>query len=354
MIRNTKNLKGKRILIYGGSFDPVHKGHIHLLKLAIKKIKPNLIFIIPNSVPPLKEHNNFATNKQRLEMCKIAFSSISNLTVSDWEIKNFKNKISYTYKTIENFRKIYQNDQLFFLIGSDRLQDFKEWENWQYILQNVTLVVGSRSDKKIQVPISEFIEIKIKPIDISSHELRIEPNKKYLDSKIIKYIFEQRLYTELQVKNLMSDYRFEHTIRVKNTALEIAKSCKYHNLNQVYFAAMYHDVAKEFSEQKVLSLVKKYDKKYYPTVHTLHGLASAVYVKQHFNITDKVILNAISEHVIPHNNCSTLAKILYCADKLEPSRTKEDVSNLIYYLNLVKKDLDKGFDKLYSEIKRKY
>ena len=47
MIRNTKNLKGKRILIYGGSFDPVHKGHIHLLKLAIKKIKPNLIFIIP-------------------------------------------------------------------------------------------------------------------------------------------------------------------------------------------------------------------------------------------------------------------------------------------------------------------
>ena len=100
----------------------------------------------------LKDHllKGYSINKQRLEMCKIAFSSINNLTVSDWEIKNFKNKISYTYKTIEHFRKIYPNDQLFFLIGSDRLQDFKEWENWQYILQNVTLVVGSRNDKKIQ------------------------------------------------------------------------------------------------------------------------------------------------------------------------------------------------------------
>lgn len=354
MIRNSKNMKRKRILIYGGSFDPVHKGHTHLLKITIKKIKPNLIFVMPNSLPPLKLHNNISTNQQRLEMCKIAFSKIKNVIVSDWEIKNFKNKISYTYKTIEHFKKVYSNDQLFFLIGSDRLQDFKKWENWQYILQNASLVVGNRTDKKMSIPVSAFILVSIKPIDISSHELRVEPNKKYLDTKIIQYILEHRLYTELQIKNLMSDYRFSHTIRVKDTALEIAKSCKYDDLNQVYYAAMYHDVAKEFSKEKILSLVKKYDKKYYPTIHTIHGLASAAYVKRHFNITDKVILDAISEHVIPHDNCSTLAKIIYCADKLEPSRTKEDVSNRIYYLNLVKKDLNKGFDKLYSEIKRKY
>ena len=354
MIETNKNIKCKRILIYGGSFDPVHKGHIHLLKKAIKKIKPNLIFIMPNSIPPLKGHDNISAGQQRLEMCKITFSNIKNTIVSDWEIKNFKNKISYTFKTIEHFKKVYPNDQLFFLIGSDRLQDFKKWENWRYILQNVTLVVGNRTDKKIHIPVGKFIGILIKPIDISSHELRVEPNKKYLDAKIIKYIFEHRLYTELQIKNLMSDYRFNHTIRVKDTALEIAKSCKYSNLNQVYYAAMYHDVAKEFTKEKILSLVKKFDKKHYPTIHTLHGLASSAYVKHHFNITDKVILDAISEHVIPHDNCSTLAKIIYCADKLEPSRTKKDVSNRTYYLNLVKRDLNKGFDKLYSEIKRKY
>ena len=309
---------------------------------------------MPNSVPPLKGRNNFSTNEQRLEMCKIAFSDIKNVTISDWEIINFKNQVSYTYKTIEHFKEIYPNDQLFFLIGTDHLQDFKEWEHWQYILQNATLVVGNRNDKKLHVPVGKFIGITIKPIDISSHELRVEPNEKYLDKKVIKYIIDQRLYTEIQVKNLMSDYRFNHTIRVKDTALEIAKVAKYPDLNQVYYAAMYHDVAKEFGKDKVLSLVKNYDKNYYPTIHTLHGLASAEYVEKHFNVTDKVVLEAISEHVIPHDNCSTLTKIIYCADKLEPNRTKEDVSDRKYYLNLVKKDLNKGFDKLYSEIKRKY
>ena len=117
---------------------------------------------------------------------------------------------------------------------------------------------------------------------------------------------------------------------------------------------MYHDIAKEFDQNKTLNLVKKFNKYYYPTIHTLHGLAAAKYAKKHFNVSDKEILNAISEHVIPHKKCSTLAKIIYCADKLEPSRTKEDVSDRVGYLNLVKKDLNKGFDKLYMEIKGKY
>lgn len=78
-----KTNKKMKILIYGGCFDPVHKGHVHLLKHAIKKIKPNKIYIIPNSIPPLKNHNNFSFPINRLEMCKLAFSKIKNVIISD-------------------------------------------------------------------------------------------------------------------------------------------------------------------------------------------------------------------------------------------------------------------------------
>lgn len=349
-----KKNKKIKILIYGGCFDPVHKGHVYLLKKAIKNIKPDKIYIVPNSIPPLKNHDNYSYPKNRLDMCNLAFSKIKNVIVSDYEIINFKDKVSYTYQTIQHFKKQFPQADLYLLIGSDRYDDFKKWKNWEYIINNAHVVVGNRTNKQIQINDAHFISININPIIISSQQLRIEPNKKYLDKKIIKYIKNHKMYVSIQVKNLMSEKRYLHTLRVKDTALEIAKAVKYKYLNKIYYAAMYHDIAKEFDQNKTLNLVKKFDKYYYPTIHTLHGLAAAKYAKKHFNVSDKEILNAISEHVIPHKKCSTLAKIIYCADKLEPSRTKEDVSDRVGYLNLVKKDLNKGFDKLYMEIKGKY
>ena len=349
-----KTNKKMKILIYGGGFDPVHKGHIHLLKHAVKKIKPNKIYIIPNSIPPLKNHDNFSFSTNRLEMCKLAFSKIKNVIVSDWEINTFKSKISYTYKTIQYFKKQFPQADLYLLIGSDRFYDFKKWKNWNYIIKNTFVVVGNRTKKLIESNNDRFIVINMKPIEISSQELRIEPNKKYLSKKIIDYIKSNKMYVTIQIQNLMSKNRYLHTLRVKDTALQIAKAIKYPKLSKVYYAAMYHDVAKEFKVDEILKLVSHYDKYYYPTIHTLHGIASAKYVKKHFNITDREILNAISEHVIPHYNCSTLAKIIYCADKLEPSRTKQDVSDRTGYLRIVKKNINLGFDKLYKEIKGKY
>ena len=349
-----KTSKNARILIYGGCFDPVHTGHTYLLKQAIKKIKPNKIYIIPNSIPPLKNHNNFSLSKNRLEMCKIAFGKIKNVIISDWEIKTVKNQVSYTYKTIKYFKTQFPKSNLYLLIGSDHFYDFKKWKNWNYIIKNVNVIVGNRTSKQVITNDKYFIVINMKPIEISSQELRIEPNKKYLDKKILNYIKEHKMYVNIQIKNMMSKSRYLHTLRVKDTALQIAKAIKYPNLTKVYYAAMYHDIAKEFSKHKTLKLIKHYDKNYYPTIHTLHGIASAVYASKHFNVTDKEILNAISEHVLPHNNCSKLAKIIYCADKLEPSRTKQDISNRIAYLKLVKNNLNKGFSKLYKEIKEKY
>jgi len=153
----------------------------------------------------------------------------------------------------------------------------------------------------------------------------------------------------------MSKYRLQHTLRVMKTAVEIAKSINQSLVQKAYIAAMYHDVCKEFDEKAIKQIVANhYDKNLFPTWHTLHGYAAAIYIQKHFNIEDQQIINAVKNHVIPPKKCDELSMIIYCADKLEPARTKQDISNRKQLLQLVKKDLKVGFEKVLSEIQLKY
>ena len=348
--------KIKKILIFGGSFDPVHKGHIDSCNSAIAKVDPDLTIIIPNKIPPLKSTlHASASARDRLNMCKLAFSNMGNLKISSFELRQASNTPSYTYKTIQYLLKKYPEAKLYLLVGYDRYCDFNKWKNYKYILNHVTLVVGIRNTNTLDLKDDKkSIPVLFPSVNISSAELRLKPNKEYMTEPVINYINENGLYAENHIRNLMSEYRFNHTLRVAKTAMQIARAVAPKKIKKAYIAGMYHDVAKEFNETTILSMVKNYDKKLYPTVHTLHGICSAMYIKDNFYINDEEILDAIRNHVIPPMECSTLSMILYCADKLEPGRTVNDVKNRRKKLSIVKKDLKKGFKLLYNEIKERY
>ena len=348
--------KIKKILIFGGSFDPVHKGHIDSCNSAIAKVDPDLTIIIPNKIPPLKSTlHASASARDRLNMCKLAFSNMGNLKISSFELRQASNAPSYTYKTIQYLLKKYPEAKLYLLVGYDRYCDFNKWKNYKYILNHVTLVVGIRNTNTLDLKDDKkSIPVLFPSVNISSAELRLKPNKEYMTEPVINYINENGLYAENHIRNLMSEYRFNHTLRVAKTAMQIARAVAPKKVKKAYIAGMYHDVAKEFNETTILSMVKNYDKKIYPIVHTLHGICSAMYIKDNFYINDEEILDAIRNHVIPPMECSTLSMILYCADKLEPGRTVNDVKNRRKKLSIVKKDLKKGFKLLYNEIKERY
>ena len=348
--------KIKKILIFGGSFDPVHKGHIDSCNSAIAKVDPDLTIIIPNKIPPLKSTlHASASARDRLNMCKLAFSNMGNLKISSFELRQASNAPSYTYKTIQYLLKKYPEAKLYLLVGYDRYCDFNKWKNYKYILNHVTLVVGIRNTNTLDLKDDKkSIPVLFPSVNISSAELRLKPNKEYMTEPVINYINENGLYAENHIRNLMSEYRFNHTLRVAKTAMQIARAVAPKKVKKAYIAGMYHDVAKEFNETTILSMVKNYDKKLYPTVHTLHGICSAMYIKDNFYINDEEILDAIRNHVIPPMECSTLSMILYCADKLEPGRTVNDVKNRRKKLSIVKKDLKKGFKLLNNEIKERY
>ena len=168
------------IAIFGGSFDPVHLGHIEIVRKALKDKDIDKIIIIPNYLNPLK--NSFSAPPElRLKWLKEVFSDL-NVEVSDFEIK--KNRPVYSIETIKYFKPKY------FIIGSDNLKTLDKWKNIDEILKEVEFIVAKRGkiDKNLlkKYNIKKIIDINI---PISSTEIR-NCNFKYLPKKIEKEIKE--------------------------------------------------------------------------------------------------------------------------------------------------------------------
>ena len=99
-----------KIAIFGGSFDPVHKEHIELVKAAIKTLSLDKVLIMPAFSPPHKPTKKLAKDEHRLRMCRLAFEGVEQVEISDYEIK--QKGTSYTYLTCEYFHSLYKEYSL--------------------------------------------------------------------------------------------------------------------------------------------------------------------------------------------------------------------------------------------------
>jgi nicotinate (nicotinamide) nucleotide adenylyltransferase len=100
--------------IFGGTFNPVHIGHVRAAKAFITEMKLDRLFVLPNFIPPLKDRES-APASERLKMLEIAFQNIGNTMIDDFELKS--GGTSYTYKTVEHYKTLYPGDTLYLLIG---------------------------------------------------------------------------------------------------------------------------------------------------------------------------------------------------------------------------------------------
>ena len=130
-----------KVLLYGGTFDPPHNGHMNNLRAALDLVRPDRAIVMPAGTPPHKAASA-TPGEVRLAMCD-CFKALSPLVeVSDWEIR--RGGRSYTYNTLEMLQQQCPGAELFLSIGSDMLLSFPRWNRWRDILQMATLVVESR------------------------------------------------------------------------------------------------------------------------------------------------------------------------------------------------------------------
>lgn len=196
-------MKKIRIGIFGGCFNPPHNMH---KKIGLDLINQNYVdkvIYVPTGNKYQK--NELALAVHRYHMLELMAKNNQNLEVSNYEIKN---KLTFTYETLDYFKNKYPNAEIYFICGMDNLNEINTWKNYEYILKNYKLLIINRNTLKINKYVLPYIGnsiiiTNIKTTKISSTQIRNilkekDVSNKYLknlDKEVLSYIKEKQLYS---------------------------------------------------------------------------------------------------------------------------------------------------------------
>jgi len=189
-----------RIGILGGTFNPVHIGHLILAEEAREKLGLDKIIFVPTALPPHKEDLNIAPAADRLKMIRLAIQGNRYFAVSDIEIK--REGRSYTIDTLSELKLKYSRDELYFIIGSDLLKYLNEWKDLAQIIKMVKFLVATRPGYPLEQIPNYIHTLAIRAVDVSGFEVRqcVRENKSFrylVPDKVFGYINKRRLYRDV-------------------------------------------------------------------------------------------------------------------------------------------------------------
>lgn len=184
----------QKIGLFGGSFDPVHIGHVIICDFIREEMNLDKVIFVPAFRSPHKKESEFTTPQQRYKMVELAIKDNTGFEISDYEI--CKDHAIYSIETIEYIKHLYPSSQLFMIVGADSYKSFSKWKDPEKIRDNAKLVVASRDS--ITIDVKDHFS-KSPNIEISSTMIRDRIHKnlsiKYLvNSDVEHYIYEKQLY----------------------------------------------------------------------------------------------------------------------------------------------------------------
>lgn len=194
-----------KIGIFGGSFNPIHNGHIYVAENVKKILDLDRIIFIPTGIAPHKDNSDFASKEHRYNMVKLAVEG--KFDISDIEVKT--DNVCYTVDTMSKIKKLYKNDDLYYIIGADSLVDFMSWKEPLKLFEMLHIAVVDRDYKDIEKYAEEYRKkydaritiCHVKEYDVSSTHIREAVKKtgrceNLVPEKVEKYIIKHKLYTE--------------------------------------------------------------------------------------------------------------------------------------------------------------
>jgi nicotinate-nucleotide adenylyltransferase len=363
-----------RIGIYGGTFNPPHLGHMAAAREAFGLLKLDRLLIIPSGDPPHKElPDGGATAEQRLEMARLAADQLGlgdRAEVLDTEMA--RGGKSYTADTLAELKRKYPDDDLWLLMGTDMFLTLHMWYEPERIFSAATVAAFARSRddraedfaaqrrllKKLY-PDAEMLTFTIPGVvDVSSTDIRSElaagRGSGFLAPSVFGYILRQGLYgTRADLKSLGPDElrpiamsylkykRMAHVLGTEQEAIRLAERYGA-DVRKARIAALLHDCTKKLDMDEQKALCKKYgielDALENKALKLLHAKTGAEIARDVFGADDE-IYGAIKWHTTGRADMTTLEKIIYLADYIEPNRDFPNVGRL---RKAVWEDLDKG------------
>ncbi len=362
--------KYKRIAVMGGSFNPIHNGHLVAAEAVRQEMDIERVIFIPAGSSPHKESDPMY-NEHRYLMTVLATVTNPDFEVSRTEIDRMGK--SYTIDTIRELRhKCSKDCEIYFITGADAIAEILTWKDPEELLSMCKFVAVTRPgyDKtKLKATIDtlntkykgniEFLEIPALSISSTDIRNRVTAGKtiKYLVPESVEnYILKFGLYgaglslsgTEYINKKLYSvltPKRFRHTQGVAKEAVRLAERYGA-DTDKAYLAGLLHDCAKCYTDEEKLAMCRQYnvplDDVLYAQPDLAHSFLGAALAKAVYGVKDEDIINAIAYHTTGRENMSLLEKIIYIADYIEPNR--EPFKGLEEIRELAYKDIDKAVE----------
>ena len=360
-----KSNSDRKIAIYGGSFDPIHVGHVALAEAAVREIRLDKLIFMPAYISPFKKDLKSTDGKDRCGMIETVLPLNEAFCLSEYELKK-GGEASYTIETLQYFDSL-TDAELYFVLGFDSVIDLDKWYKGEEILRTYPLITGRRPDtddsegmriiesfrKKYGANISV---LEMEPVDAASSEIREmvkkgEPITGLVTEGVESYIIEHDLYKakdtsycediealERFMKDNLKDTRFRHSLGVEKMAVKLA-GIYGANVDKAAFAGRYHDIAKCFDQEKMDYHIRKYslDEGLIGNPALAHSKVGAAILEHEFGVTDNDILNAVKYHTTARKNMSLLEQITFVADVVEDNRTYPDLK---YYQDLAASNID--------------
>lgn len=188
-----------KIALFGGTFDPIHLGHLKVAEWVKDVLNLDKVIFIPNHIHPFQKRKNITSSEYRLKMLELALQEYPQFDLDSVEIA--RKGVSYTIDTILHFQKLYPQTDLFLLIGADNLLELPKWKDTQGILSLVKIVVYNRESRQ-SVPMMDknhFIFLESPKIEISSTDIRERlaegrSCKSMLPAEVINFIDKNKVY----------------------------------------------------------------------------------------------------------------------------------------------------------------
>ena len=350
------------LAVLGGTFDPIHSGHIAIAEAVYEQLKPQRILFMPCAQPPHKNTQRVTHAKHRFHMAALGACGHPAFDVSQLELN--RPGLSFTIDTARALRALCPaNAEISFIIGADAFDDILSWKDSEELLKTCKFIVAPRpghnnAQKKIDELTKShggnFHYLEGPLLDISSTQIRqrfkkgqsvhglvpkwvedyahwhglyrddTSADKPIIEPKELKKINELRFQeAKEKLRVRLSPKRFKHTMGVVEEAERLAAHYGI-NIDKARWAALLHDCAKEYSSHKKHTLAKLWridlDEILIADIDIAHGLIGAESARRDFLVDDEEILQAIRYHTTGHKTMTLLDKIIMLADYTEPYR----------------------------------
>ncbi len=329
----------RKIAVLGGSFDPIHAGHLQIAKSALHMGMDEVWLMVTNDTP-LKDRR-LTSSKHRVAMIHRAIAPYRRIHCCELELA--RTGKSYTIDTVRELKHRYPQTDFYWLIGSDQAAQLDAWKDVEKLTQEVPFIVFSRKGEQGESPYPlRYRQMAL--VDVSSSEIRAGHKWRYLHPQVRRYIAQNALYLESVVQGRLTAKRFAHCQRVARLAMEIANAQGLDTM-LAYQIAMLHDICKELD----MTQMERWMRYCFPSLcdepkAVWHGYVGSLLAKRQYGVDDQRVLRAIYHHV-KGESTDPYAMLIFCADKLEEGRGYDSSEQIA----LCKQNLREGFRRVKQE-----